>query len=138
MPADIVDGKSVNAPQVTGSAVLGAGTDGLYHVLKVGADGSISGGPVGGTLTDRSGTITTGGTAQQLAPANASRHYLLVVNDSATETMWINFTTTAVTSEPSIPILANGSFVMESSFVSTEAVSIIAATTGHPWTAKEG
>ncbi|MDE2040679.1 MAG: hypothetical protein KGO96_13915 [Elusimicrobia bacterium] len=92
-----------------------------------------------GTLTDRSGTITTGGTAQQLAAANASRKYLVIQNQHATEVLWFNFTTTAVQSEPSFQLAAGGgSFVMEGEFVSTEAVSVIAATTGHPWTAKEG
>lgn len=94
--------------------------------------------PSQGTLTDRSGTITTGGTAQQAMAANASRKYLLIQNISDT-VMWFNFTTTAVADSPSHYLAANGgSFVQESSFVSTEAISIICATTGKKWTAKEG
>lgn len=90
-----------------------------------------------GTLTDRSGTITLGGTAQTLAAANATRKYLIVENVSQTEDLWINFTTTAVVGQPSLLIKPNGVFVMESSFVSTELVSVIAATTSHAWAAKE-
>jgi archaellin len=98
-----------------------------------------------GTLTDRSGSITTGGTAQTLAAVNASRRYLLVQNPlSATtqgiataESLFINFTTTAVAGEPSIELAPGDIFVMEGSAVSTELVSVIAATTGHKWTAKE-
>jgi hypothetical protein len=104
--------------------------------------GSSSGGsyvrPSQGTLTDRSGTITAGGTAQQAMAANSARKYLLIQNISDTN-MWFNFTTTAVTDSPSLLLIANGgSFVQEASFVSTEAISIICATTGKKFTAKEG
>ena len=94
------------------------------------------GGGGGGTLTDRSGTITTGGTAQQLAPVNVTRRYLFVEN-VGTAILWINFTTTAVQSQPSIEIPAGYSFVMEDGFVSTELMSIIGPTTGQAFTAKE-
>lgn len=113
-----------------GTNVLGTAA----HPVQIGGTTA----PAQGTLTDRSGTVTTGGTAQTLAGANSSRKYLLIVNDSASETLWFNFTTTAVASQPSIPIQPNGSFVMEASYVSTEAVSVIAATTGHAFSAKEG
>ncbi len=93
--------------------------------------------PSPGTLTDRSGTITLGGTAQTMMAANASRVYLLIQNQDATEDLWINFTTTAVEDEPSIRLPALSGFVMETGFVSTQAVSVIAATTSHKWTAKE-
>lgn len=104
---------------------------------------AISGGvpvePVQGTLTDRSGTLTAGATAQILAAANASRHYLFIENPSnQTESLWINFTTTAVRSEPSIEIPPGAAFTMEAGFVSTELVSVIATTINHPWIAKEG
>jgi hypothetical protein len=93
--------------------------------------------PGTGTVTDRSGTITSGGAAQTLAASNTARKYLIVVNVSQ-ENLWINFTTTAVQNQPSIPILPNGSFVMESGYVSTELISIIGTTTGSAFTAKEG
>ena len=101
--------------------------------------------PVQGTLTDRSGSITTGGTAQTLAPANTNRRYLLIQNPlSATtqgiataESLFINFTTTAVAGPPSIELAPGDIFVMEGFSVSTELVSVIAATTGHKWAAKE-
>ena len=93
--------------------------------------------PSPGTLTDRSGTITAGGAAQTLAASNAIRKYLFIQNLHATEALWLNFTTAAVESQPSISIPAGGSFVMEASFVSPELVSVIAATTTHPFAAKE-
>jgi hypothetical protein len=39
---------------------------------------------------------------------------------------------------PSIELTPGGSFVMESGFVSNQSISIIAATTSHKFTAKEG
>lgn len=93
--------------------------------------------PSQGTLTDRSGAITTGGTAQVLMAANSTRRYILFQNTSIAD-LWINFTTTAAQTQPSFKIPANGSFGMENGFVSTEAISIIGATTGQAFTAKEG
>lgn len=90
-----------------------------------------------GTLTNRSGSITLGGTAQQLAAANTARRYLFVQNISAGD-LWINFTTTAVADQPSIQMPSGATFDMEGSFVSTEAISIIGATTGQKFVAKEG
>lgn len=90
-----------------------------------------------GSLTNRSGTITEGGTAQTLAAANSSRKYLFVQNLSS-ENLWINFTTAAAQNQPSLRLAPGDSFVMEDLFVSTEAVSIIGATTGSAFAAKEG
>lgn len=131
-----------------GSVTLSSGNlTGITNTLNTTIAGSIPAGtntigtvaPVRGSLTDRSGTITTGGTSQQIAGANTSRSYLLVVNPPTnTATLWLNFTTAAAASQPSIPILPGGSFVMESGYVSTEAVNVIAATTSMPFVAKEG
>jgi len=91
-----------------------------------------------GNLTDGSGTITTGGTAQTIFALNASRKYLYVQNQS-TGNLWINFGTNAVQGQPSILITPNGaSFVMEASFLSGQSVTIIGATTGQAFTAKQG
>lgn len=89
-----------------------------------------------GSVTDRSGTITLGGTAQTLMAANATRKYLLIENVS-NKNLWFNFTTTAVQDQPSCLLLPNAAFVMEGAFVSTEAISVIGATTGKSFTAKE-
>lgn len=89
-----------------------------------------------GALTDRSGSITTGATSQQLAAALATRKYFIFQNLS-TETMWINFGVAAVADQPSISILPQASFVMETFFVSTQTINVISATTGSKFTAKE-
>jgi hypothetical protein len=100
---------------------------------------AISGaGTQAGALTDRSGTITVGGTAQTLAAANSVRKYLLIQNNS-TGALWVNFGAAAVQGQPSIQLAANGgSLVMEAGFVSNQSVSIIGATTGQAYSAKEG
>ncbi len=93
----------------------------------------------GGALTDRSGTITTGGTSQQLAPVNNARKYLLVQNPTtASESFWIAVGTAAVAASPSIEIAPGVTLSWESSFVPSDAVNVIAATTGTAFVAKEG
>jgi len=93
--------------------------------------------PFGLLSTDRSGTIATGGTSQQLAPVNANRSYLFVQNLS-TGDLWINFTAPATQGQGSIRIPANpASFVMESSYIIQEPVTIVGATTGQAFTCKE-
>lgn len=87
-----------------------------------------------GTLTDRSGTITLGGTSQQAAAANASRRYLLIQNVS-TGDLWVNFGTAAVVGQPSILIKANGAY--EPVFIPTGTVNIIGATTAQAFAMKE-
>ena len=88
-----------------------------------------------GALTDVSGTITTGGTSQLLTAAVTARKYLMVQNNS-TGNLGINFTGAATLANPSIVLVPGGSFIMESNFVSNEAVNIIGATTGQAFTAK--
>jgi hypothetical protein len=100
-----------------------------------------------GILIDRSGTISSGGNAQQLAAANPNRRYFLIQNASATtlalagisstESLFFNFAANANTGEPSIELVPNQGFVMETGFINIALVSVIAATTGHPFTAKE-
>lgn len=93
--------------------------------------------PAVGAFTDRSGTIATGGAAQQIAAANTSRKYLLIQNVDTTEDLWVNFGVAAVANQPSIRLSPYGSLVLEGAFVTTQYVSVIAATTSHPYTAKE-
>jgi hypothetical protein len=122
--------------------VVAAGVlDGGTTVIKLAVDATgrlqITTG-AGGSLTDRSGTVAVGGTQQTLAGINSVRRYLLVQNIDDGEDLWINFTTVAVTDQPSIRLGPGESFTMEGSFVSPQLVSVIAATSGHKFTAKEG
>src|SRR3972149_3148872 len=89
------------------------------------------------SFTNRSGTLTAASVAQQIMAANLNRKYLLVQNVSSGN-MWINFNTNANLNQPSILLLAGGgSFDSEGSAIITDSVSIIGATIGQEYTAKE-
>lgn len=107
--------------------------------------------PAGGTAvssavnvapTDCSGSITTGGTAQNAFTASATRHGFTIVNFDTTEPLWVSFTGTAVANTVgSYPIAAAtattfagaGSFTSPLGFGMSTALSVVAATTGHKW-----
>lgn len=91
----------------------------------------------GGVPTNRSGTITTGGVAQQVMAANAHRRYLFIQNISDTA-MWFDIGATAVASQPSTYLAPGVAFMWAVGYIPTGAVSIICATTGKGFTAKEG
>ena len=84
--------------------------------------------------TSRSGSITTGGTAQQLAAANSARRSLTGQNISTAD-MWINEDggTAAADTANSWLVPAGAPF----SVSTNEAVSIVGATTGQKFTATE-
>lgn len=92
-----------------------------------------------GHLTDASGTITTGGTAQVLLAANPARKYLFVQNPiTATETLRVCPDATATTTN-SFELAAGGVLELsDEEFLSTGAISILAATTAHAFIAKWG
>ncbi len=84
--------------------------------------------------TDRSGSITLGGTAQQLAAANTARTGLPIQNISAGD-LWINDIggTAAIDGVGSYKVAAGTTFNVRTN----RAVSVIGATTGQKWTATE-
>src|SRR4051794_6885724 len=70
-----------------------------------------------GALTDKSGTITAGNTAQTLAAANATRNYLLIQNNSTAD-LWVNFGgIAAIVGQPSYKIVQDGVLIFESNFI---------------------
>lgn len=88
---------------------------------------------------DKSGTIATGGTAQDAVAADTGRQYLLIQNIDAAEDLWVNFGTNAVSaSAGSILVPAKSSLVFEHVACPTGRVSVVAATTGHKFTIKVG
>jgi hypothetical protein len=97
-----------------------------------------AGGGVGaGTVTDRSGTITTGGTAKAAMAANASRKSVFVLNpDTETEDLGVSEVGTATLASPSIVLHPGDAW--QPAFVPLTAISVIAATTGHVYIAREG
>lgn len=93
--------------------------------------GGGSGGITAGEVTDLSGTIAVGGTPQTLAAASAFRRYLLVNNPltATSEVLQIRFNGGGW-----IDIL-NGGAYETGGFCPTDLVEIVAATTGHAFTA---
>ena len=114
----------------------------IVPVKIVGGDPSGSTNPVAvtcapaTTLVDRSGTITTGGTAQVLCAANASRKGILIQNLSNGD-LWINSLGTATAGVGSLKI--SSGVYWESPFggAGVGAVSILGATTAQAFTARE-
>ncbi len=99
-------------------------------------------GAVNTTLTDCSGTIAAGATAQNAFTASATRHGFIIANIDTTEVMWINFTGTAAASGTASYPLAPADTVTFSSLNSfasplgmgiNTALSVIAATTAHKY-----
>lgn len=92
-------------------------------------------GAVNVTPTNCSGTITTGGTAQNAFAASATNH-AFVISNLSTDPMWISFTTTAAIGATQSYLLAagsstsqGGSFASPLGFGMNTALSVIAATT---------
>lgn len=84
--------------------------------------------------TNRSGAITLGGTAQELAPANPARRGLNVQNISAGD-IWVNETGAAAAAD------AAGSYKVPAGVIfgisTNRSVSVVGATTGQKFTATE-
>jgi hypothetical protein len=86
--------------------------------------------------TDRSGTITTGGTAQVAMAANSTRKGVIVQNTS-TGDLRISTTGTA-SSTAGIKLVAGAYWESPPGMVPSGAISIWGATTGQAFTAVEG
>ncbi len=118
---------SLNATVVgTGTFAVQAATQGAVNI----------------TLTDCSGTIASGATAQNAFTAASTRHGFTIANIDTTEPLWISFTTTAAASGTgSYPLAAADAttFANLTSFTSppgmgiNTALSVIAATTSHKY-----
>lgn len=121
--------QDVNITKVGGNVVTTA----------VPVSGTVIATPGTGTFTNRSGTVATGGTSQTLAVANSTRMRLIIENPCAqTESLFFNFTTAASTSAgSSIELAPCGSYDSAGAPVSTEAITVTAATSAHPFIAKE-
>ncbi len=90
-----------------------------------------------GNLSDASGTITSGGTSQVLLAANTSvpRTWFYFQNLS-THVMWLGFGATAVQSQPSIQVAANGGIFRMDNTVSDDAINVVSSTTADAFTCK--
>ena len=84
---------------------------------------------------NRSGTITTGGTAQALMPAWTGRHGCLLQNLS-TGDLWVSEVGTAAATQPSIKVPAGSQYLCMAP-ASSQALSVFGATTGQAFAARE-
>lgn len=93
-------------------------------------------------LVDHSGTITTGGTAQQLLPANPQRSGWFIQNQHASEVLYVyelGVPTSWAAGSGAIAVAAGAFYPNSASAtgVSIGQVEIYAATTAHPFCARE-
>jgi len=88
-------------------------------------------------LQDGSGAIATGGTSQQVFAALASRAYVLIQNISDA-TLYVNFGAPATIDGNSFKLLAGEWYENPPNFCPNGTVTIIGATTGKKFVAKQG
>lgn len=89
------------------------------------------------TWTDRSGTITTGGTSQQVMAANGGRRAFLIQNPcTAIESLFVEQGATATTTT-SVELPPCAIWQGFGGLSTNLAVNVNAATTGHAYTGKE-
>lgn len=90
------------------------------------------------TAGDGSGTITTGGTAQNLFSARIMENGFSVYNPDPTNDLWISDTTTALANgSGSIRVPANGGwFETPPTYGPAGVVSIVGGVTGQKFTAR--
>ncbi len=92
--------------------------------------------PATGKVTDRSGSIATADTSQQLLAANPERSYWMLQNQSDSAALWIREGAAAVTSQPSTRIGPLETYTPQ--FIDTRRINIISDTEGVEFTCKEG
>lgn len=138
-PVYLVDVSGNPIPGSGGLPVTIAGPLGAGGGVKVeGVAGGVAQ-PVAsqsGTWTDKSGTIATGGTAQTPVASNANRKAYFIQNLSSGD-LYVSLVGTAVQTQPSVKIAPGASLFSSGNFISTQAISIIGATTGQVFTAWE-
>ncbi len=140
LPACGPDAPAGSLPVTLDTSVETAvGTSGTRAVTVQGAVGAASipvDTVVRATAVSRSGTITAGGTAQQLMPANTSRRGFAIQNQS-TGDLYVNSIGTAAADQSSLKIAAGDYYETSTQHVGIGAVSIIGATTGQVFYARE-
>lgn len=88
------------------------------------------------TRTDKSGTITAGGTAQNAIASNAARKGFEIQNQSSGN-LWFSTLAAAVTSQPSVLLPPGALYETPLGGSGTGALSVIGATTGQAFAARE-
>lgn len=124
---------SDGTPILLGFDDIGAGEYAVKTSQASSAGGTASP-PANGDFTERSTTITAGGTAQVAMSANASRKAWFFQN-IGTADLWISFVETAQADNPgSVKVAPGASAFSSGGFVSAQALSVVGATTGQKFT----
>ena len=90
-------------------------------------------------FTDISGTIATGGTAQQIAPYDSSRKYIRIQNPwSATESLFVNDAGANASATDGKSLELQPGQVYAPYPVPCTPISVVAATTAHGFEGKVG
>ena len=87
-------------------------------------------------IADLSGTIASGGVAQQLMAANPARRGYWVQNHSSGD-LWISAVGTAAASQPSLRIPSGALYECAHETTPVTAISIFGGTTGQAFSARE-
>lgn len=87
--------------------------------------------------TDGSGTITTGGSSQQIFAANADRSLLIVQNISANP-LYVNFGAAAIVDSNSVKLNPDDKLILTGEGAPSESINIVGSTGGDSFVAKEG
>lgn len=117
----------------------------LFQTVNIngftGATGATGNGvPIAGNRapsTERSGTVTSGGTRQAVCGANANRTGFMFQNLS-TGDLWLRFNSaSAAASQPSLRVVAGAFYEMQASGIQPGAIDVFGATTGQAFSAWE-
>jgi hypothetical protein len=131
-----VDGSGVTQP-VSLAAAPTTPVTGTFWQTTQPVSGSVTALSSTGTITTRSSTITTGGTSQQVAASNSSRKYFVIQNISDTA-MYLGVGYTPTTTTGLLLSANGGGMIFETSFIPTQAINVLCATTGKAFVAWEG
>lgn len=88
------------------------------------------------TLTDRSGSVTTGSTAQNIMSASAQRRGFFFQNLSTTD-LWIRIAGTASAGSGSLKIVPDGYYESPDTIPAVGLVSLFGTTTGQAFSCQE-
>lgn len=111
--------------------------------------GTVTAAQVQADSVAKGGAITLGGTAQTLAAVNSSRKGIIIQNPctateqgiAVAENLYINFTAAATVSTSAnvavLPPCSSFALGLNNGVITTELISVNAATTAHIWYSKE-
>ena len=93
--------------------------------------------PNAATASDGSGTVVSGGTAQTLFSGVVPTNGFTVHNPDASEDLWISMTNTVTANGQGAIIVAQGggSYTTPSGLKPAQAITLVATTSGHKFTA---